>query len=143
MLAVDLQRLPARCQHSQPRALLEERIEQLGDVFDHMLAVVDDQQRLTRCQVRRELVRRRRPLVDSDLERGRERARDRGVVGDRREVDEPDPFGMGRDFLMGDLDREPGLATPTHSRQGHELLRREEPTHRDNRLLTTDERRPR
>ncbi len=128
-LAEHAQRLAAGQQHPHLRTGAEQRIDELGDGVEQVLAVVEQQQRRPSGQ------RLRQPGQDvgrgasrRTVEQGGlaqpERPGDGGgdvlAIGDCRQVDEPHPVGQLRLQRRADLDGEPGLARAARPDQRHE-----------------------
>ena len=125
----DPQRLPAGRQHPHARAVGQQPGRDDGGGLDHVLAVVEDQQRVPLREGRAEPVNRvgaavatapaDRPLAQAD--RVEDRVRHLGRLGHRSELDEPGqagrPRAIGLGQALGRLGRQPGL---THAaRSGH------------------------
>jgi hypothetical protein len=109
LLAVDAERLPARRQHDDPGALLDDAPGQPGGTVQHVLAVVQHEQQRPRGEVLDDRLLDRRGVPLLHLQRGggrrvpRSRPRRGGQLGDPRAVGEP------VDLAARHLDREPRL----------------------------------
>ena len=85
-----------------------------------MLAVVDHQEGGPGCEVGGHLVQRIRRGVGREAECCDEGPGQRSVVGDGRQVDEPDPLRVGGDLPVRHLDGEPGLAAAADPGERHQ-----------------------
>jgi hypothetical protein len=101
-------------------AALPQRGVEIRRGSQQMLQVVQHQQdRLLpeECRQRREGVLAGKLAHAYDA---RDRRQSQAGIGQRREIDEPDPIGIALRHLLGDGDGQPGLAHPTRSGQGQQ-----------------------
>ena len=105
------ERFAAGGQHRQPRARGQERGDRVARRVEQVLAVVDDQQPGALAE-ERDAGREDVALDDLQVQRRRQRVRDRGRVGDRGEQQ----HGRGLAALR-DLQRHPGLADAARRRR--------------------------
>lgn len=109
MLAVDLQRLPARDEHRGAAGRVEPVLDQLRDRVEDLLAVVQDEQHPPRPHDRGQRVAGLVAELGGQPERRRDRGDDVVGVGRGDEVDEVRPAVERRCGGAGDLDRQPRL----------------------------------
>ena len=109
MLAPDAQRLAARHEHLQARAVGEQLDDRWRGDRD-LLEVVEDDQDLLRAEPAAELVERRALGRVAEADRRRDQREDGIAVGRGDEVDEVDAVGEPVDLVGGGTDGEPGLA---------------------------------
>lgn len=120
VLAGEAQHRPARDQHLQRGAGLQQIADEGGRV-EHVLESIQDEQRLAVLQVQHELLDRRPLAGVGDTEGPRNPRRDECGIVDPPERDETHVVGEFIPRFAGDLDREAGL--PDAARSGE----REEP----------------
>ena len=114
---------PARGEHGDVRAARDDPLDAAPDTVEHVLAVVEDEQRVVVGERgdQRE-VDRRGPLL-GNADRLGDRRGDHRRVGQVDQVDEPDAVAAGRGELGGDAEREPGLADAARTGRGdHAVL---------------------
>jgi hypothetical protein len=112
---------------------------ELGRSLDDVLAVVEDEQRALRLQVRGQRLQQRAVRLGAHAEQLRRLADDERRVADRRQVDEPDAVGERGQLRGGDLEREPCLAEAAHAEQRHQAGRAEMRLHLALLALAADE----
>ena len=111
-LARDAQRLPAGGEHPQQRAGPQEGVDQGRAGPQDVLAVVDHEDRLPLAEVVDEGVDQGPGRLLHHADGGGDGAGHQRLVGERGQVDEPAPVGVGRQRAAGDLERQAGLARP-------------------------------
>jgi hypothetical protein len=124
-LAGDAQRLAAGGEHPQARAARQEQVGEVRRRGDQMLAVVEHQQQMLVADRLHDALHRghraaaaaREQAELPGAEQRQDRARQVERVGDRRELDHPDAVGHVFEHARARLDRQPGLAGPTRSRE--------------------------
>ena len=150
-LAADPQRLPAGRQHPDAGAVGQQPGREDGGGLDHVLAVVEDQQRVPFRQGRAEPVNRvgapvgaapgDRPLAQA--ERVEDRVRHLRRLGHRGELGEPGrpavPARIGPGQALGRLGRQPGLAHAARPGQRDQALGRELLQHGGHLAVPADE----
>jgi hypothetical protein len=83
--------------------------------LDEVLAVIQDEQQRARPQILLEGRARRAAGLFALPERRSDRLRNKGRIGQRSQLDQPDPVGVALQDVRGYLERQPGLAGPTGS----------------------------
>ena len=116
-LALDPQRLSARGQDRHVRAGPCDALDQLGGSVDHVLAVVEEQERLLHPQRREDGVDERLALLLRDGQRVGQRPHHARLVGDRREVGQEHAVGVAGEQAPAELDGEAGLADAPRAQQ--------------------------
>ena len=114
---------PAGGQHGRPRASGQHLVGQPADLVDHVLAVVQDEQRPAQAQPLEhgplDGLRRAHGHVQRVGDRLHHRA-GHGPGSDRHEVDEGTPSGKPRLRPLRDSRHQPGFAHPTRADHGHQ-----------------------
>ena len=110
-LGPDAERLSARDEHFQPRALREESTHRRGGL-DDLLEVVEHEQQPLRADVLGEIA--------SGRQRPCDRAEDEIWVAECGQTDPVNAVGKGRRRLRCRVDPKPRLARPSGPAQGHE-----------------------
>ena len=124
MLAADAQRGAAGRQHLQ-RGRGGEEAGHLRRGFDHVLAVVEEQQQLAGAEQRAQAGGERSVASLAEAERLGDRREDEGGIAERREVDERRPVGEGGRGVVGDRQSQPCLADtagPGQRQEGNGLI---------------------
>ncbi len=138
-LAEQAERLPTGGQHPQARGGCQQRLDQCHAGIEQVLAVVHHEQQLTsseiRCQRRGE---RLRPML-ADAERPRHRRGHQRRLGQRRQLDQPDPVGEPVPDLGRDTQRQARLAHPRRTGQRHQPVGLEQPGEIRHLPLASDE----
>ena len=129
-LAVDTQRLAARGQHRDRRGHVDEGLDGGRGAVDDLLAVVEHEQHRPVGEHVTQSVEGRASRTGVEPEGGGEARGDPvGRVGvavvDRGQVHEPHPVREEGAHVVGDLDREPGLAAATGTDERDDPVRRE------------------
>ena len=106
-----------------------------------MLAVVEDQQRLQRLEVRAQRLRERASRLFAHAQHLRDLVRDQRRIADRREIDEPDAVRIRVEHVGGDLQREAGLAETAHAEEREQARALEQLLRLGDFALAPDERR--
>ena len=119
VLASHAQRLAARHEHLQARAVGEQPDERRRG-NRHLLEVVEDDQDLLRAELAAQLVERRALGGVAEADRGRDQGEHGVAVGCRDEFDEVDAVGEPVDLVGGGADGEPGLAAAAGTGQRDE-----------------------
>jgi hypothetical protein len=103
-------------QDGEVRAARQQRV-QGRDGGQQMLQIVQHQHDRLLPEERRQ--RRERVLSGllAHAHDARDRRQSQAGIGQRRQIDEPDPIGIALRHLLGDGDGQPGLAHPTRSGQ--------------------------
>jgi hypothetical protein len=114
-LSIDSQRLPARRDDFQFGAGMQKMVREPGTGLDEVLAVIQHEQHLFAAQIIGEGVDQRDALGFAQMEDGGNGREDVGRVGQRRELDEPDPVFERRNLLCRKLQAEPGLPRPART----------------------------
>ncbi len=153
VLAVDAERLAARRDDAQARAVREQAIDERGRVRHEVLAVVHDEQGVAglervdepleavTCPARRGGLEQQVRLARAeDGEQGRDEV---VSVGQRRELGEPDAAGGRRDELGRELARQARLAGSAGADERHQAVAREQRADPLALLVTADEARQR
>ena len=99
------------------RCHLDDGARHLRRGLDHLLAVVQDQQRAAIPEVRAHRLQQRPIGLFAHAEHLRRLADDQRRVADRRQVEEPHAVGKVVDLLRRDLQRQARLAQPAHADQ--------------------------
>ena len=143
-LVLDAEWFAARRQDADVLAVLHDRVDELGDRVEQVLAVVDHDEGASVREVSVDAAIHR--LGDARRRLQTERSRDRGIrrflVGDGREVDEFGAVGEGRLRRTRRLDGEPRLPTASDSRERDEPVRVQFDGDCVQLPAATDERRP-
>ncbi len=114
---------PASGQHRQARAPGEQSLHERGHPGQHLLTVVQDQQRLAIGQgVDHRLADAATRLL-ADAQRPGDRGDHHAGVGDRHQVDEPPTVGVLTGDVGGDGHREPSLADAAGADRRHLPMR--------------------
>ena len=121
LFPVDPEGLPARREHDDTRAVRNDVTQQSGGCGQHVLAVVQDEQRRPRLQVLDHRLLDREAVALLHPERSGDGVADGPVVGERSKLAHPDPVGKSRPFQLGHLEGETRLADPTDPSEGHQL----------------------
>ncbi len=119
MLVRQVQHDPAGDEDLQTGAAGQEVIER-GGGLDHLLQVVQDEQRLARAQMRRELLDQGPVARVAQAERLGHRRHDESGIADRLQRDEADAVGEPVLRLTGDFEGEAGLADAARPDQDDE-----------------------
>lgn len=105
-LARDAEPLARRRDRVDAGTRLQQRLDDLGDAVEEMLAVVEDEQRALRAQMRENPGARGADVGDRRLD-GLRDAIDEGIVGrERGELDEPDAVGKALQHVGAELQAE-------------------------------------
>ena len=121
-LALDAERLAAGGDHARCRVGAQQRLGHLRRGLDHMLAIVEHQHELLRAQRVRDRERRCRARSKFEPERGCDGNRDQLRVGQRHQLDGPNPIGKSRQQVPCGRKAEPGLADAAGAGQGDEAV---------------------
>ena len=105
-----------------------------------MLAVVEHEQHLPRCQLRGDRVDEPTARKSAEIERLGDRVRDAGAFVDGLELDEDRPAGMRVLAAACELEREPGLAGAAGARKRQQACAAEERPQLRELVLAPDER---
>ena len=140
LLARDAQRFAARRDDPDVGRRAQQRVGKRCAGAHHLLAVVEDQQRLPRLQMRAQRVRERLARLLAHGEHLRRLVRDERRIADRREVQEPDAVGIRVEHVGGDLQRQPRLAETAHAEQRQQAVALEELSGLLELALASDER---
>jgi hypothetical protein len=105
-----------------------------------VLAVVEDDQRLARGQMRDERLQSRAGCGDRHADGQRSRLLDEHGVADARQVDKPSAVGQLRQRVRRDLERQPRLAAAPGAGERHQLSAAKHPRDVRALALTADER---
>jgi len=140
----DAERFPARRQDPQPPALSEHPAGELRRRLDHVLAVIQYQQRLPLTDrgdqpVRRVRARCRTKQSISESEPGQRRLRHVTVRADGGELDQPDPVRQVADQCTGGFRGQPGLSRAARPDQGGQPMLRDELADRGHVVVPADE----
>jgi len=124
LLAGDAQRLLTAGQQADARRVSQDPVGQLGDGFDDVFAVVQEQQELATAQRRQQPFGRRgrralRVLADAQHREDRP-GEGRRVGFQGREFDQPHPVRVRPGYLVSRLDRQSGLAHSAGAHQGYQ-----------------------
>ena len=111
-LPADAERLAAGGQQMRPRAAPHDQLSGLGTAADQMLAVVQHDQDVLRGQRIDQRLGDRQARLPGDPQRSGNARRHRILVGDRRQLHQPDPVTRPVQQLGGHLQAQPGLAAP-------------------------------
>ena len=148
VLAVDAERLAARHQHGHAGAAGGERVDGVGGAVDHVLAVVDDQQRRAVAEHPGQAVERIARPAPSPTAAAMAPRTSAGSVrpasGTKRIARRAAPSGPGAAPVVGrasDVDGQPGLADPADAGQRHDALALEQRGDGGGVAVTPDERR--
>ena len=142
------ERLPTRRQHPHRRAALEDLRHQVGDSPDQVLTVVDDQQHVGIRQDRDQSLGRRRPrpqvaalenAVGLQSERREHGRRQRALLGDRGEFDQPHAVAGPVDPWSGRMGGQAGLSGPARPDDRGQPAGPEQVGHPIQFCLTSDE----
>ncbi|MDP2711265.1 MAG: hypothetical protein Q8O56_08600 [Solirubrobacteraceae bacterium] len=114
-LAGDLQRLAARGQQLQVRALRQQRLGEARARGDEVLAVVEHEQHRSVAHMRGDRRLGRATGARFGTERRARRGGDERLVGEAAELDEPDPVGVLPANPLGDREREARLPAPSRA----------------------------
>ena len=106
----DTERLTARRHDVQVRDANEERVEHACGPVEHLLAVVEDEQRLAAAQLLHQGVDQRAVALLTQADRLGDGRGDEFGIPHRGEVDPPHPAGMTIGGFGGALEREPRLS---------------------------------
>ena len=99
--------------------VLTDLLDQVGDRVQHVLTVVDHQQQLLRLEELRQCLRHALARPGAHPEHRGERIDHVVGIAHRRQLDQPRTFTEPGQHLRRDLQRQTGLADPTHPRQRH------------------------
>ena len=113
---------------SRPGACAEKSSD-VGCRLDHLLEVVEDQQRPPRGQILAQDAADRPPGLVRHAEGRRDRGEDERRIAQRIEGDEPGAVGVAVRELARRLDREPGLAGPAGTDRASPSLALEQIAH--------------
>ena len=116
--SADTQRLAAGSQDAQLRAGVQQGVGERGAAFNEVLAIIQNQEQLRGGEIPRdESLSVTAPgfLDDHGLGYG---LRNESGIGDRGELDPPDPAPGTPRHQGGHSERESGLAAPTRTREG-------------------------
>ena len=114
------QRLAARGQDAHAGPGAQNLLGQAGARVDQVLAVVENEQRLARGQMRHERLQGRARCGDRHADGQRRRLRHERGVAEARQVDEPSAVGQLRQRVRRDLERQPRLAAAPGAGERHE-----------------------
>ena len=114
------------------------RLDECGRARDHVIAVVQQDQRAAIAQLIGERLDQRSAGCLPDAEDGRHRPGQRSLA-DRRQIDEPHAVGKQVDRLTCDLHRQPRLAAPAGPRQRQQPCVWQQPDELGDLLLAPDE----
>ena len=109
-------------QHPRPRRGAQHRVDQLSNRMAKVLAVVQDHEQLPRRQRLDERRARRGAWAHHETQRSQHRIVHHSRVRNRRQLADPHPVSEQRQHLCGSLQRQPGLAHPTHARQRDQAM---------------------
>ena len=121
-LALRPERLAAGGDHPHCRVGAQQRLGHSRRRVDHMLAIVEHKHELLRAERVRDGLRRCRARSEFEPERGSDGDRDEVGIGQRRQLDGPNPIGEFRQQVSCDLKAEPGLADASGAGQGDEAM---------------------
>ena len=138
-LARDVEALAAGRQHREPRTRAEQRLDEFRTRFDHVLAVVEDQERLAAGERGGHEFAGRPGGVLVETHRGRNGLRHEPRVRDRGQLDKPDAARIALPELRTCRQGEPGLADPSGAEERQHSMRAEEAIDIAELLLTADE----
>jgi hypothetical protein len=114
------QRLAARGQDAHAGPGAQNLLGQAGARVDQVLAVVENDQRLARGQMRHERLQSPARCGDRHADGQRRRLRHEHGVAEARQVDEPSAVGQLRPRVRRDLERQPRLAAAPGAGERHE-----------------------
>jgi hypothetical protein len=103
------------------RARTEQHFRKSSTSRHDVLAVVEDQQKLLRAEIRGQAGRQWTIRFLPQVERGGHGLDDEGGVIDGRELDEPDSVRKGIEQVCGDLHRQPRLAGAAGTREREQV----------------------
>jgi hypothetical protein len=90
--------------------------------LDEVLTVVEDQEELSRGEEIDHRLEVGAPATHGGLEGSGDLDDDLIGIGQRRQLHQPRPIGVGADEMAGDLDRQRGLAHPAHAGERHQPM---------------------
>ena len=134
------QRLAARGQDAHAGPGTQNLLGQAGTRVDQMLAVVKNEQRLARGQVRDQRLQGRARSGDRHADGQRRRLRHERGVAEARQIDEPSAIGQLRQRVGGGLERQPRLAAAPGPGERHEPGALQQASDLGALALTADER---
>ena len=140
-LTRDAQPLPAGHQHTGGRAGGQYPLGELGRLVDHVLAVVQHEQRPPGAQPRRDRLRERLVRALGHTQRGRDRPGHEPVAY-RHQVHERTAGRQQRDCILGHHRGQPGLAHAARTQQRHQPGLLDRGQHGSALGAAADERRP-
>ena len=117
----------------------KQRLDHLGRRVEHLLAVVDDQQRVEIVQLFGQRVDERTPELLAQAEHTGDRLGDVAAVRDRGELRAPHAVGVTVELVRRRVQREPGLATAAGTGQRHQPVLAHGLAHRGDLSVTADE----
>jgi hypothetical protein len=120
------------------RAGAEQRFHQIGACLQHVLAVVEDQEQVTRTKRLEERLGHLLRTGGVDRQRGGNSLRDERRVGERCEFDEPDAMRIGPEQLIGDAQSEARFAAPAGAGQRQQAGTRLNAAHGRDLLFPSD-----
>lgn len=138
-LTIDAEALLAGREHRDRRTSMHDQLDNVRDRVDQVLAVVQHHQCLAPTQRSHQRIFGSSLPVLGKAHGGGDRARNKGVVVDRREVDEPRSVGETRQCLRRDLNRQPRFPDATRTGQRHHPRLPEQLRQLDQLLIAADE----
>ena len=138
-LAGDAHRLATRRQHAQARARVQQRLDHPGRRVEHLLAVVDDEQRVEIAQLLRQRVDERTTELLAQTEHPGDRLGDVAAVADRGELRAPHAVGERVELVGRGVQRESRLAAAAGAGERHQPVLAHGLTHRRDLGVATDE----
>ena len=116
----DRETLAAGSEHAEQAARAEQGVHRLRRHVEHVLAVVQDEQHPAAVKMLHHRVQDRLAGCMDDADGRRDRRRDVGRIGQRAQVDEPQPLRELIEQLAGGLDRQACLADAAGAGEGDE-----------------------
>jgi hypothetical protein len=120
LLAGQPERLPARGQQDDVGAERQDLFDQGSHGAEDVLAVVEDEEQVATSEIRGHRLLDRQPVPPLHPQGGRHRVPDRGAVGERRELAEPDAAGEPGPLALRHFESQPGLADPSRAGERHQ-----------------------
>ena len=122
MLRAHPKPLPAGGDHLHRRGVGQQLLDEVGGGVQHVFAVVQHQQQPPARKRLGDARGHRQARLRGDTQHGGHRVRHRRRVADRGQLHEPHAVSELAGQLGRDLERQAGLAHPTHPRQRHQPM---------------------